>query len=325
MALSTLISIALAAGVVLQGAPPRPDTEANQAFNAWLRTPNEIPKVPAKLVRREYSWLDATPAITMRDGVRYRDPTIAPWSFSINASIDEARASAIERHFGAPLDAIQFSYTSEEEKRKLQRLENAKLAHHGMRVVPSSDGSFGMLEPDYAWLIDTCRANIAPVAQAVLTETDRVLRAHLDGRVISTRDKVEAIFRFIQSIPYERIDDLPDGRDRCGMRTPLTTLLKGGDCDSKSALMAALLRSKSIADVVIVTVKAKDGSGHALLGVRVDARAGEQFVEYRGAKYVLAEAASDDARRDGNLAELGEVGPDWRDFRSRPYEVTPVR
>ncbi len=317
-ALATLLVAALS----FQGDPA---TDINAAFYAWLKTPNDIPKVAAKVVRREYSWLDATPAITVRDGVKYRDPAIAPWSFSITAAVDEARAAAVERHFGAPLSTIQFSFTSEEEKRRLQRLENGKLAHHGMRVVASADGSFGNLEVDYQWLVDNARTQVAPVSQAILAETDRVLRAHREGRVVTTRDKVAAIFRFIQSIPYERIDDLPDGKDRCGLRTPLTTLLKGGDCDSKSALMAALIRAKAIADVVIVTVKAREGTGHALVGIRIDAHEGEQVLVHDGKSFVLAEAATEDSRRDGNLADLGEVGPDWRDFRSRPFEVTPVK
>ncbi len=301
------------------------DADYNATFNAWLLTPNAPADATPKIIRRSYEWLDATPAITRRDGVRYRDGAIAPWKFSITASIDEAQAQAIERHFGASLDAIQFAFTSEEEKRKCQRLENAKLAHHGMRIEPSADGSFGVLEADYQWLVDGCKQSVAPIAASILKETDRVLKESHAPRLATTRDKVAAIFRFIQSIPYESVDDLPDGKDRCGMRTPLVTLLKGGDCDSKSALMAALLRSGTIADVVIVTLQARDGSGHALVGVRVEAASGDETVAHKGSTYVLAEAASADAGKDGNLADLGEIGEEWKDFRTRPFEITPIK
>ncbi len=301
------------------------DADYNAKFNAWLKTPNEPAKTKPAVVKREFTWLDATPSIQRKDGVRYRDPSIAPWRFTITASIDEARAKGIEKHFGAPMDAIQFSFISEEEKQRCQKLEAAKLRHHGMRIESSADGTFGVLEADYQWLVDSCKEAVAPITTAILRETDRVLKESRAPRVATARDKAAAIFRFIQSIPYELIDDLPDGKDRCGMRTPLITLLKGGDCDSKSALMAALLRSRKIADVVIVTLKARDGSGHALIGARIDPLPGDETIDHQGKTYVLIEAASADAGHDGNLADVGEIGEEWKDFRSRPFEVTPVR
>ena len=297
----------------------------NKKFEAWLKTPNDPPKVAPRIVKRVYTWLDATPAITMRGGVRYRDPSIAPWRFSMEAAVDEARAQSIESHFGVPMDAIQFGYTSPEEKRRCQRLEEAKLAHHGMRLTEAPDESMGVLYADYQWLIDGCTKQVEPLTVSILRESDRVLRESDAPRSASSRDKVAAIFRFIQSIPYETVPELADGKDRCGMRTPLITLLKGGDCDSKSVLMAALIRSKKIADVVIVTLKMKDGSGHAILGVAVPALSTDQTITFAGKRFVLAEAATSDDRHDGNIAELGEVGPEWKDFQSRPYEVIPVR
>ena len=223
------------------------------------------------------------------------------------------------------MDAIQFSFTTPEDKLRCQRLEEEKLAHHGMQVTPSTDGAMGILEANYEWLVEGCRNEVQPIAQSILRETDRVLKESDAPRVATARDKVAAIFRFIQSIPYETITDLPDGKDRCGMRTPMITLLKGGDCDSKSTLMAALIRSKKIADVVMVTIKMKDGTGHAIIGVRVDVQRGDQTITYKGQKYVLAEAATTDVAHDGNLADLGEVGEEWKDFRSRPFNVIPLR
>lgn len=307
------------------GAQDQAAADYNAKFNAWLKTPNEPARVRPKVITRTFTWLDATPSITVRDGVRYRNPSVAPWRFSITARIDEAMAQSIERHFGAALDQIQFNFTSPQEKARLQALENQKLAHHGMRVVPSPSGDAGTLEVNFQWLSDGCKSQVAPITQAILKETDRVINQETAHRVANRRDKVAAIFRFIQAIPYQPVDDLPDGKDRCGMRTPLTTLLKGGDCDSKSALMAAMIRSRQIADVVIVTLKTKDGGGHAVIGVKVDVQAGDEVIEHQGAKFVIAEAASDDPTHTGNIADLGEIGDGWKDFRSRPFEVTPVR
>ncbi len=302
-----------------------PAGDYNKKFDAWLKTPDTPDKVQPKLVKRTFVWRDATPSITLRNNVKYRDPSIAPWRFSIEASIDDARAQAIERHFGVPLDAIQFGFTSEGEKLRCQRLEKTKLACHGLRLTESKDGSSGVLNADYQWLIDGCLKQVEPIAASILRETDRVLKESEAPRIANARDKVAAIFRFIQSIPYEEVPDLSDGKDRCGMRTPLITLLKGGDCDSKSVLMAALIRSKHLADVVIVTLTMGDGSGHAILGVNVTPHSTDQTIAYNGKQFVLAEAATSDERHDGNIADLGEVGPGWKDFQSRPYEVIPLR
>ncbi len=310
---------------LIAAAQSPPPTDYNKKFEAWLRTPDAVDRVKAKITKREFEWLDATPGITLRDGVKYRDPAISPWRFTIVALVDEARAKAIERHFGVSMDAIQFAYTTPEEKARCQRLEQKKLSCHGMVMTPTADDSIGMLQADFQWLVDSCKEQVELIAESIIRETDRVMKESQAPRVVTARDKVAAIFRFIQGIPYQTIDDLPDGKDRCGMRTPLITLLSGGDCDSKSALMAALIRSMKIADVVIVTLKAKDGSGHALLGARIDVRQGDRTIKHNGKTYVLIEAATSDTERTGNLAELGEVGPDWANFESRPHEVTEVR
>ena len=318
--------LALTTALIFQtGGGQAPPKDYNKKFDAWLKTPDEPAKVKTKIIKRTFTWLDATPSITYRDGVKYRDPSIKPWNFTIQVSVNEAQAQSIEKHFGVPMDAIQFSFTTPEDKLRCQRLEEEKLAHHGMQVTPSADGALGILEANYEWLVDGCRDEVQPIAQSILRETDRVLKESDAPRVATARDKVNAIFRFIQSIPYETITDLPDGKDRCGMRTPMITLLKGGDCDSKSTLMAALIRSKKIADVVMVTIKMKDGTGHAILGIRVDVQRGDQTITYKGQKYVLAEAATTDVAHDGNLADLGEVGEEWKDFRSRPFDVIPLR
>jgi transglutaminase-like putative cysteine protease len=298
---------------------------SNAAFEAWLKTPSQLPAVTPRVVRHTIAWADATPAIVYENGRRLRDPSIEPWRFSVTLRIDVARAEAVEQHFGVPMEALQFSYRSEAERDRLERLEQDKLAQHGLRVLPTSDAQVGQLEPDFQWLIDCSRADINPVAQSILKETDRVLRERGDARPVTTRDRVEAVFRFIQAIPYETIPESPDGKDRCGLRTPLLTLLRGGDCDSKSVLMASLLRAACLAECAVVTLQMKDGTGHAILGIRVPVQQGDRTIQHEGRTYVLAEAASIDASSHGDIAPLGVIGKDWSDFLKRPYKVVPVR
>ncbi|MSR45169.1 MAG: hypothetical protein EXS15_07440 [Phycisphaerales bacterium] len=323
-AVSLMVGAAVVCAATI-GAIQQQPTDYNAKFDAWLATPNEPARVTPRIIKRTYEWLDATPSITTRHGVKYRNPSIAPWRFTIVASIDQALAESIEKHFGVVMESIQFGFTSEAEKTRLQRLEKAKLAHHGMLVTPSKDGTVGILEADYQWLVAGCANSVRPIAESILRETDRVLQESDAPRIATARDRIAAIFRFIQSIPYETIPDAPDGKDRCGMRTPLITLLKGGDCDSKSALMAALIRSKKIAHTIIITLHMKDGTGHAIIGVCVDVQGGDQTLTYKGKVYVLAEAASSDLAHNGVLADLGEVGPDSKDFQSRPFDVIPLK
>lgn len=320
-----LLCVPLLASTPDRERPTNASPPSNAAFEAWLKTPSDLPSVAPRMVRHTIAWADATPAIVYENGRRMRDPSIEPWRFEVTLRIDVARAEAIERHFGVPMEALQFSYRSEAERTRLEQLEHDKLARHGLRVLPTNDSQVGMLEPDFQWLIDNSRTDINPVAQAVLRETDRVLRDRGDRRPVTVRDRVEAVFRFIQAIPYETIPDLTDGKDRCGLRTPLLTLLRGGDCDSKSVLMASLLRAACLAECVVVTLQMKDGTGHAILGVRVPARDGDRTIQHEGQIFVLAEAASIDATRDGDIAPLGVIGKEWSDFLKRPHKVVTVR
>lgn len=89
------------------------------------------------------------------------------------------------------------------------------------------------------------------------------------------------------------------GRQTLGFYTPVKALAKGyGDCDTKSALLAAILRE--LGDWKLVGVRVPD---HYLLGLAREPRPGEAYIEHAGERYVLIEAAGPAQRAPGEVAD----------------------
>lgn len=88
------------------------------------------------------------------------------------------------------------------------------------------------------------------------------------------------------------------GRQTLGFYTPVKALAQGyGDCDTKSALLAAILRE--LGDWKLVGVRVPD---HYLLGLAREPQPGEAYIEHAGERYVLIEAAGPAHRALGNVA-----------------------
>jgi hypothetical protein len=98
---------------------------------------------------------------------------------------------------------------------------------------------------------------------------------------------------------YENVPMLVNGRQTGGVYPPLETVALGkGDCDTKSALLAALLMNWSKLKLVGVGVP-----DHYLMAVLRNPAKGDAFVEYEGLRYVLMEPAGP------AWLPLGAVGP----------------
>ena len=88
---------------------------------------------------------------------------------------------------------------------------------------------------------------------------------------------MEALAGYVQAaVPYRTIkgpqDDLvQDGNQRCGLRTPVATLMAGGDCDSKSLLLASLLRAVDPRIPVALVHCMSGDTPHMILAVGCDA------------------------------------------------------
>lgn len=284
----------------------------NAEFAAWLAEPvSMFEPPPPRRARLTYArWEDDSNTIDVIDGVRYssdRDPL----RFQIEELIDESLAMAIDRQFGQPADYFgpQFWHYDDDDSESLldaareRRMELVRVAH-GLH------DSGPVIGPDHDWLVDRSVEACRPIATAiVLAVTGR------SPAQVSPRERIEALTSYVQNaIPYVRDFDEErarlhgDAAERFGLMTPLMTLLRGGDCDSKSLLLATLIRSIDplipLALVDIHAPGAPDGAaeGHAILAVGVPSRRGERTLQYGARAFTLIEATSD--------WDIGRLSPD---------------
>lgn len=301
----------------------------NAPLVAWLNTPRPglMPVTPRWLPLPHWKWEDHSNRVYVENGNEYlseRDPL----RFSVRVAVDHALADAIERQFGYPVDAQQpssWSFGEGGARAPLDRILQEKAREiesaHGYKVTDNMRG------PDYEWLIDVSASTCALVAPAVI-------KSHSGKSVAeaTTRQRLEALTSFVQNaIPYrlevegEMARRHADGKDRFGIRPPAATLLRGGDCDSKSLLLAALLRSvdRSL-PIALVHVKCT-GAGrpgpepHTILGVALpDPLASEQTATVGDRRLTLIETThgSYDVENPFDFG-IGEIADDtdWSDSR----------
>lgn len=128
-----------------------------------------------------------------------------------------------------------------------------------------------------------------PVAQALALEV----------RGKSSREITNHVLNFIQSIPYDTLEDVRT-TNGAGFQTPYGVLHENkGDCDSKSVMFAAIMRNLyPYARIVVVYVP-----GHALVGFDYQKGKGDYAIQVDGSTFVLAEPVGPQKKK------LGQVSP----------------
>lgn len=128
---------------------------------------------------------------------------------------------------------------------------------------------------------------------------------------------VEAAVALVQTgLEYRQPDDVENGRQTLGFYTPARALEQGfGDCDTKSALLAAILADLGQSGIVGVRVP-----GHYLLGVRREPKPGDAFVTWEGRRYVLIEAAGPAHRPPGQVSDRTRAAIAARE----PMRIDPI-
>ncbi|GAB3031242.1 hypothetical protein [Bowmanella dokdonensis] len=131
------------------------------------------------------------------------------------------------------------------------------------------------------------------------------------------RAYVNIMLGWLQSIPYDTLENRMVSRGT-GFSAPAAVLIGNrGDCDSKTTLAVALLRSMlpNMGMVIIYL------PGHALLGVQMSHRSQDALVRIEGLDYVLTEptgpallpvgeiAATSQAAIDGNMFTFEKIPP----------------
>ena len=146
-----------------------------------------------------------------------------------------------------------------------------------------------------------------PVAQALFEKV---------GPNQESKDYVNLMLSFIQSIPYNELVEKSVSRGS-GYLSPVEVLTSNiGDCDSKATLAAAVLKSLlprlSIAIIYI--------PGHALLAANLPRSDLERTIDIDGMQYVLLEPTGPALMIAGKIGDKSE-----KDISSGMYTYEKVK
>ena len=264
----------------------------NASFRAWYESPHEFSAPRARFRNIAFvDWTDDQSCIVRRDADnKFMRAGCAPAAFRIPSAIDTARADALERHFGFPSAALE-SIAYRQTPGALAAIEQAvtqTLAQHG--ITCTVDG----IAPDHQWILDQSAPAVRGVAIDIINAYWNNPRTQL-----SARQSIEALTSYVQNaVPYRKVDDqrnnlVDDGKTRCGLRTPGEALLDGGDCDTKSLLLATLIRSIDT-DTPLALVYCMNGNTpHMILAIGCSTNPGEQCITVNNTAMALVESTSD--------------------------------
>ncbi len=138
--------------------------------------------------------------------------------------------------------------------------------------------SEGVIAADIPQHVKNNASTFLPVAFS-LSKTIRLLK-------YSETDTIATVLPLLQTaIRYEALPAEENGKITAGFSPPLEVFMEGrGDCDAKSALLAAILLNWDKVKLVGVGMP-----GHYLLGILQHPGRGDAYVEYDGLTYVLME------------------------------------
>lgn len=124
------------------------------------------------------------------------------------------------------------------------------------------------------------------IAKRYVTAMRPVAKAlYKESKGTSSRDVTNHVLSFIQSIPYNTLQD-PRTSNGAGYQTPYGVIHGNkGDCDSKSVMFASIMRNLyPYARIVVIYVP-----GHALVGFDYQKGKGDYAIQIGGTTFVLAE------------------------------------
>lgn len=174
-------------------------------------------------------------------------------------------------------------YTAQEAAFDAYLLEN----YYSRYTSPTGQNA---VKPDHPRFVKENREFLLPVAQAIYEKLDR------DS---STRAYVNLLLSWLQSIPYNTLEDRITSNGS-GYLPPAQVITGNqGDCDSKTVLAASLMRSL-LPKLSMVMIYLPD---HALLGAALPKREHESAVTINGIDYLLMEPTGP------ALFSAGEIAP----------------
>ena len=152
---------------------------------------------------------------------------------------------------------------------------------------------------DIAQVVQRNRARVRPVAAA--------LRRLADERGHDMQWTIDAAIALVQTgLVYRKPSQREDGRQILGFYPPPRALERGyGDCDTKAALLAAILQNLTNAPIIGVHVPR-----HYLIGIAGTPRADQAALQYDGRPFVLVETSGPGQRPPGDIADSTQLALD---------------
>lgn len=275
------------------------DMRENAPLREFLSSPHELVFPQPAPRNHVHAWTDDR-SQRLRDGCGFTDffdPQIPSVRARLEATLDLGAVQAIEHHFGSPdpLPTVWSRSDLMEGDREVHTRFTHALSLHGVRLESRHLGS------DHAWLIRTSVPVLQDVARAAIRSFPRI-----ENQGDRARDVV-ALVSLVQCVPYVSVQNRP-GWENYGLHTPGRTLLEGGDCDSKSLLLATLLRAVRPDLPVVLIEDMQRGTSvqpepHMLIGLGIPARPCDRTVLHGGRRYVLVETT--------HIWQIGEVPKDF--------------
>lgn len=186
--------------------------------------------------------------------------------------------------------------------------EKAFVEYLGMNYYDRYISPYGQkgVKPDHTRFVAESVKVLLPAAQAIYEQIDE------DS---TSRTYVNLLLSWVQSIPYDTLEDRMTSNG-AGYLAPTDVLISNhGDCDSKTVLTAALLRSLlPKLQMAIVYLP-----NHALLAANLPHFDTEHVINEGGIEYVLLEPTGPAVMRIGRLGEETE-----RHINSGMYTVDIV-
>ena len=164
----------------------------------------------------------------------------------------------------------------------------------------SAEGAEG-IRHDHAKYTILSSNSLSPAVEAI---------KNLQNKPNDIREFIHIALTWIQSIPYNKLEDRLSSNG-AGFISPRDLLIQNqGDCDSKSTLMAALIKAyNQNVDVKMVYLPE-----HALLAINMRAKADEMTIRYQGEEYILLEPTGPAQLSLGKVADTTKLSLQNRRF-----------
>ncbi|EWH11570.1 hypothetical protein DS2_03640 [Catenovulum agarivorans DS-2] len=159
----------------------------------------------------------------------------------------------------------------------LQVQAQAQQTYLARNTYSQMTNTFGskVVKPDHMRIAKESLEFVSPIVEHIPQEQSGYI----------TRDSINYVLSWIQSIPYSALENRSDSMG-LGFNPPNKLLFENqGDCDSKSTLFAAIMRA-FVPNLGIVMVYLPN---HAMVGLQIPYSQKDEYIEINGNYYVLAE------------------------------------